>query len=389
MFLRQIPIESRQRRHPSRPICRGKRAFENLAASCVSHTPARTNTRCLARLFFFAITPLIVGGFAFAEVPAKISAASVDTKLMRQLASPFHGVISGLTVREAYDSIAQSAQINYWLHPNVDPSRLIEIRESNWSVWDVLEKIADQAEAEVFPVAGVVVIGKRPWIEQFVKEHLLLSKIDLIDVDWPMLTTPQEAWEKVSRKKLDLPLAHDLWPAVRWKSIDRQVAMDLIDCRQKIDSKPVSSVRRSYLYFYPTGSWTDAAKVVDADAKISGPSRRANLATRSVETTLEGHRAIRVAWIKALAATDPGSSSSAKFSIRVSSRGGEVLQQLAAKNGSTLRWDVSIDQATKDQAVAFEAQDATLEEIARMVATRMQVELKVEKQAWSISPRSK
>jgi hypothetical protein len=389
MFLRQIPIEFRPRRHTSRPICRGKRAFENLAVGSVSIAPLGTNLSCLARLIILATASLAVGGFSYAEVPAKISVASIDTKLVRQLARPFHGVISGLTVREAYDSIAQSAQINYWLHPNVDPSRHIEIQDSNWSVWGVLEKISDQAEAEVFPVAGVVVIGKRSWIEQFVKEHLSLSKIDLIDVDWPMLTTPQEAWEKVSQKKSDLPLAHDLWPAVHWKSIDRQVAMDLIDCRQKIDSKPASSVRVSCPYFYPTGSWTDAARVVDADAKISGPSRRANLATRSVETTIEGHRAIRVAWIKALAATDPGSSSSAKFSIRVSSRGGDVLQQLAAKNGSTLRWDVSIDQATKDQPVAFESQDSTLEEIASMVATRMHVELKVEKQTWLILPRSK
>jgi hypothetical protein len=336
----------------------------------------------LVRLILLALTPLIACDFALADAPAKNSASSVDTKLMRQLATPFQGVISGLTVRQACDSIAQSTQVNYWLHPSVDPSRMIEIPQSNWSVWDVLEKISDQAEAEIFPVAGVVIIGKQPWVHQFVKDHLSLSRIELIDVDWPALTTPEEAWEKVAKKKSDFQLPHDLWPAVRWKSIDRQVAMDLVDCRRKIEPQTPSSAR----CFYPLGTWTDAVKDVDPNAKVSGPSSGTKTGSRSIETTVEGHRAIRRAWIQAFAANADASTQSSKFSIRVTSRANDVLQQLSAKNGCTLQWDPAIDQATKDKPVSFEAQDATLEEIGRMVAQRIDLELKVQNQTWLVAP---
>ena len=55
---------------------------------------------------------------------------------------------------------------------------------------------------------------------------------EVIDVDWQELTTPQEALRLVSdaaSSPANTPtLPHDLWPAVHWQKIERQVAVILI-----------------------------------------------------------------------------------------------------------------------------------------------------------------
>lgn len=354
------------------------------------------------RLFLSIVGVLGLALSVPAAPPPKSLVGDSDTPLMRRLAAPFRGRISGRPLRDACNSIAQSSQINFWLHPEINPSQLVGLDGNPATTWDALVKIADDVDVAIFPVAGVVVMGPNAWVNSFAARCFPIRRDDLIDVRWPMLTTPREAWELVTKKNRSLAAAepppaslpHDLWPAVQWTGIDRRVALALVDCRdrhrhpQSDDPETQASVIRG-LATYPSGDWVNEAKRVDPQSSI----KRSDAGRVRINGSIATHRAVRDAWIDALAqrerkrqADRGGANEEKRFSLRVRARAGEVLQHLANQGGIALQWSPAISQETRDTPVDLEAKDATLSELAQTIANQINVGLTVESNRWSLSP---
>lgn len=150
-----------------------------------------------------------------------------DSRFVRQLVAPMTQVIVGKPFRETITQVAKQADLNVWIDRRVDPSAPISPGQLGPTVYAVLQQIAKERGCVVTPAANVVVIGRPDWVDATVASLIpIATSTKRMDLQWPDLTTPSEAFTITTGKSLRLP--HDLWPQTELKQVHLAVAINLV-----------------------------------------------------------------------------------------------------------------------------------------------------------------
>ncbi len=178
-----------------------------------------------------------LAGLAFVLTVTSISAddLSVRDPFFARLSTPMTSIQDGKPFREALQSIADQVELNIWLDRRVDPTSPVSAGPLKPTVAAAIEKIAEQRDCVMMPVAGVVLVGRPSWVDATAATLLWIetpeNRQTAATVSWDALSTPETACGVAAGAasiEVSPPLPHDLWPAVRWRQIDRRVAVALI-----------------------------------------------------------------------------------------------------------------------------------------------------------------
>nr|WP_095740639.1 hypothetical protein [Rhodopirellula sp. SM50] len=171
----------------------------------------------------------------------------------QRLREPHTGFADGQSLRLAVAVVSQQQtqpirHINTWLDRKVNPDRLVSPGGLGPTRYASLCTVAASAGCVCYPVDNCVLIGRASWVAEL--SHRLYSDVDddtpsrrsrrgdaeSMDLQWPDLTTPDEALQLVrghsaERQSGDIAptaLPHDLWPKTTLRDISPHLALQLI-----------------------------------------------------------------------------------------------------------------------------------------------------------------
>ncbi len=178
---------------------------------------------------------------------------SQTDEFAQRLQEPHTGFVDGQSLRLAIAIVSQqqtqpNRHINTWLDRKVNPDLLASPGSLGPTRYASLCKIAASAGCVCYPVDNCILIGRPAWVAEL--SHRLYSDVDddapgrrsgrgdaeSMDLQWPDLTTPDEALQLVrghsaGRRAGDnapIALPHDLWPETTLRDISPQLALQLI-----------------------------------------------------------------------------------------------------------------------------------------------------------------
>ena len=341
-----------------------------------------------------------------------------DPELMIKLRAPMVTMVQGQSFRAAAEAVAGRAGINLWIDRGVDPSAAIDIGHAGETVFDVLRRIASTRGCEVHPVRNVVLIGRPRWLDHTADRVFRLSPLAgnrgsdrnrESEIGWPELTTPDEALRLVTGNDAasGRPLPHDLWPAVAWRGVDREVARTLIVTQ--CDVGPVEPSRRFEIrYRRPTG--ITSTTIQDWETELLRGDRQVTVTPRgrtiAVEGSVAAHRVATRLLIWSETATakskvdsgddpmkgdatrrDETATGADRFTLRLKNQpAGQTLRELAATAGKECLI-VSNARDASESLVSFEAEEKTLEQLAALVAAEVGLRTEWGEQTLVVRPR--
>lgn len=339
-------------------------------------------------------------------------------ELMTKLRAPMVTVVQGQSFRAAAEAVAGRAGINLWIDRGVDPSAAIDLGHAGETVFDVLRRIASSRGCEVQPVRNVVLIGRPRWLDHTADHVFRLSSLPgnrgtdrnrASEIAWPELTTPEEALRIVTGNDAAAgrPLPHDLWPAVEWRGVDREVARTLVVTQ--CDPGPVAPSRRFEIRYRRPAGITSAA-IQAWESEIRRADRQVTVTPRGRTIAFEGsvaaHRVatrllIRAETTAAKSKVDAGdepmsgdarrrdetATGADRFTLRLKNQpAGQILRELAATAGKECLI-VSDARDASASLVSLEAKEKTLEQLAAQVAAEVGLRTEWGEQTLVVRPR--
>ncbi len=309
---------------------------------------------------------------------------SQESRFFRQLAAPMTSILDGKPFRDSLQSIAAAANLNLWLDREVDPSVLVEVGPLGPTVFAAIEKLSASQGCAVMPIANVVLVGREAWLLRTAAIILSLPPRNLgdsIDVRWDDLTTPNEAWRRVAGDAAgeNASLPHDLWPAVEWKAIKRQVAAALIAAQLDVrgndaispPQQPRAFTRRYSVGIAPLAEIRDAMRKTDASAQV-----RVSGGWMIAKGTIKAHHAATIAMfaeVRDLPGPDPDADT---FTLKKMTTSAEnALRQLTRTAGKTCIIKPDAVDACR-AIISVEGTDVTLRQLIDMVAKQAGVLVK-------------
>lgn len=331
---------------------------------------------------------LVVAMVVAPLMPASVTADdfSQRDRIYAVLSAPMNSIVAGKSFREAIQGIAKQAELNVWIDRRVDPTRPVTAEPVGPTVFSAIGQLAAQRDCVLMPVANVLLVGRRDWVDRTVSTILSLklgSKRELADVTWDDLTTPEEAMTIAAGTPVAVEpaLPHDLWPAASWKQVDRRVAVTLVLAQfdraplstaslRRLQTAPATTVSCLRRYWFGDANATIRSAMKDTDG---GSRFRTDrdwlLATGSAAAH---RRAVSQLFDRAsqVAPPDPGKDT---FTLKPTRSTAEnLLFNFArmAKRTCEIKADAA---AACKQLVSLEADDATLQQLSDMVAEKVGV----------------
>ena len=191
---------------------------------------------------------------------ANADTLSVKSDFVRRLREPHSALVQGKEFREALRQVARDAAapkqaINIWVDRKVDPNLQVYPGALGPTRYASLMRIAASAGCVCYPIDNCVIVGRSEWVDGLVAQLSTKTRsrsaASTIDVNWPELTTPNEALQQVRRSRRvrkDESLPHDLWPANRWSGIRPAVAESLIRGQFQSEEAATQRISRSYRF---------------------------------------------------------------------------------------------------------------------------------------------
>ena len=334
---------------------------------------------------------------------------STDDSFVIRLRSPMVTVMEGQSLRRAVDEIAGRSGLNVWLDRDVDPSAAVAIGQVGPTVFDALAAIASERECEIFPLRNVVLLGRRERVDRTAASLMRLDQhgpTESIEVAWPELTTPTEALIIASGRHLGgdnhlssvgglapspgAVLPHDLWPAVRWRGVERAVAVTLVAAQfdQRL-SDPRPWGRQQSLELVPAdlgeslerryarpgtpdpqlpARWRESIRQADPNGQVIAAGT-----WLVVQGTTAAHRVATRLFLESLPAAQVEHRSpdfAPRFTLQLKNKpAGGVLHQLAAAAGKRCQIKPEAE-AASETLVSLDAENVTLAELADRVAAQ-------------------
>ncbi len=309
-----------------------------------------------------------------------------------------------------------------WIDRRVDLSVRVSLSEAATPAAKVILDLAQRQKLVVFPLPGVLLIGRDQWVDATVCNLWLSDRDanDRISITWPTGSTAAEVLalilvapsiEKVGQAATDLAsvmpapdtaasadfapswVPHDVWSPGSFNGVDRGLAVDLLlaqfDCALKpgtrLDTlrgseKLPAGVQRwsdlppvqAFALKYPIGHSAKAIRESLASVKPR-PTIRVSGKYLLINSTAANHRrAIDAHWrvtaeqrAKAIPAIiDPNSVFELKL---INQPAAIILRKLAGTAGKTLRIETDAELAS-EQLISLNEQQKTLQELAEIVA---------------------
>ena len=380
------------RRKPvSLPAFRSLRAYRSLRA--FRSLPAfRSLAACV--LLVVVIGPSAVG-LAIAAEETQITA---DDPLIARVTTPMLMLIEGRPFRLAAEEIARRGGVNLWIDRGVDPTATVDVGRVGPTLYDALAAVAHSQDCVIFPLRGVVLIGRPQRVDAVASELLdpdrVPRQIASAEVGWDDLTTPAEALAIAlgGLPRLadnDDPLPHDLWPAVRWTSVERSVATALVrgQFEPAHESRHPLSFTRGYAWprrgpesapEHQRSRWQASVTPADPAARVRVIAPRGSSPVAlEVRGNAAAHRvaiALLSEQVSAARGESPPRDDRRTFSLKIENKpAAAVIRELAAADGRQCQIDAPL---RGDALVSLEAQDQTLRQLAEMVAQLAGLELR-------------
>jgi hypothetical protein len=316
--------------------------------------------------------------WAASAVLVRADDVDLDSRFFRQLSAPMTSVMDGNPFRAGLTRVAEQAHLNLWLDRNVDPSLPIDAGPLGPTVFGGLEKLAASQKCVILPLANVVLVGRESWVERTAAAILRIPEKRRgakVDISWDALSTPEEALAvTLGGTRRDLPpLPHDLWPAVHWREVDREVAIQLVLAQFDAPTTPaiLSGAAIRVTRRYPQKAISleklrDWMQTADATSEIRSSGdwlvAEGNVAAHRIALSqLLGQESGNVTRV------DPDR---ATFSLKKMTTSAEnALNQLARAAGRTCVIAPDAGEACRSM-VSLEGQDTTLRELVDLVASQ-------------------
>ena len=348
---------------------------------------------------------------AIASGPAPVRPATAadrthvtaDDPLINRLATPMLMLIEGQPFRLAAEEVARRGGVNLWIDRGLDPTATVDVGRVGPTLYDVLAAIADSQKGVVFPLRGVVLIGRPQRVDAVAGKLLdpdrVPRQLAAADVAWDDLTTPAEALaialggptRRTDSDEPLPPLPHDLWPSVRWSSIERSVAVALVRGQFGSAQEPRLPPTFTRSYAWPrTGPesapeqqrsrWQASVNRADPAARVRVIAPRGSSPVAlEVRGTAAAHRvaiALLSEQLSAARGESPPGDDRRTFSLKIENKpAAAVIRELAAADDRPCQIDAPL---RGDTLVSFEAQDQTLRQLAETVARLAGLELRWE-----------
>lgn len=310
-----------------------------------------------------------------------------------KLSTSATSVQDGKSFREALRAVAGQAKVNLWLDRKVDPTLPVYAGPVGPTVVAALEKIAATRDCVVMPVAGVVLVGRKSWVDATAVTLLSLdtkapgganANADRVaTIAWPELTTPAAALKLAAGLdsiQLSPELPHDLWPAGRLAKIDRRVAVSLV--LSQFDLRPRSTDSLGSLRCEQA---TDAGKVRRryfapepklVSAALGNVDRNARVQSRNgwidATATVAAHRAATAAMLVAKPAPAVGGVAKKTFNLNTKASAGDLFATLAQAINRKVVIVPDAEPAC-EEIITIQAQQKTLVELIELVAAEANV----------------
>lgn len=364
-----------------------------------------------------AIVTLFLVGPVFNTVFNRLHAAnplSLKDKFAQRLTEPHSGLVDGQSLRQAIQMVAKvqsqpKRYINTWLDRKVDPDALVSPVELGPTRYASLCGIAESAGCVCYPVDNCILIGRPTWVAELSRQFYLdpddpsqITRRDqmLIDIQWPMLTTPTEALERArghftaATAPVPKQLPHDLWPAVEWRDISPRVAQRLI-VGQFADGDDPSRVAYPFgrTYRFPhTNDWRDPLAQIDPNINFNLTGSRTRILGSPEAHQWFCQKVLSVvgkasSQARNLAGDPSGGqtgdslvrlqANKREFSMKVQNKpAGQVIQVLLTKIGIEYDFAADANQALQS-LVSFDAVNQTPWQLIRLIAEQASLKIGV------------
>ena len=304
---------------------------------------------------------------------------SRESHFFKQLSTPMTSVLDGKPFRSGLERIATHTGLNLWLDRLVDPSVLIEVGPLGPTAFAAIEKLAASKDCVVMPVSGVVLVGRENWVQQTAAAILAISvarRGGSIDLSWNDLTTPEEALQAVTKGasgsvRGQPTLPHDLWPAVTWHNIDRQVAIALIfaqfDSLAEDQASPVD-LSQTFTRRYSQGVVT--LPQLRQAMRASDPASQVRVSGDWIvaKGTIAAHRTATITMLHMTGDATGVDPDADTFNLKKMTTSAEnALQQLAQTAGKTCIIEPAAAEACKT-IISIEGSDVTIRQLIDMAA---------------------
>jgi hypothetical protein len=332
-------------------------------------------------------------------------------------------ILTSVSPGAAANIQAQATPIRtLWIDRRVDLGVRVSLSEVATPAAKVILDLAQRQKLAVFPLPGVLLVGRDQWVDATVGNMRLSDPgvDDGISITWPTGSTAAEVLalmllapsiEKVDQAATDLasimPTAdapaiadfapswvpHDVWSAGSFNGVDRGLAVDLLlaqfDCALKPGTrletlrgseKLPAGVRRlsdlppapAFALKYPMSDSVKAIRESLASVKPR-PIIRVSGKNLLINCTAASHRrAIDVHWRLTAEQQTKGRPAvidpKAVFELKlINQPAAIILRKLAGTAGKTLRIEPNAELAS-EQLISLDEQKKTLPELAEIVA---------------------
>ena len=333
-------------------------------------------------------------------VRAAPSAASATSVVAQRLERPVSLTWQGLPLSDAFDRLAESESIVFWIDRRVDRSAPVAVSAVDLPVSSILAAVGEPRGAGFTPFAKIVYFGPTETAEELATLAALtrqqLAKAPaaararwLKPQAWsyPRLSQPRDLLERLAAEAGATVegaerVPHDLWPAravPAMAPLDRMVLLladfDLT-CRIAADGSRVEvvpierPVRLSREYRIPAARAAAVQRLLDdmPGAKRAGEGGRAVIAARweeheQLQGALSRKRVDSSA--ETIAASTPRSRqrpaangvSEKRFTLKIENQPlAPVLDQLATQLNLQLQWDAGIPDTPEERNVLVSCQ---------------------------------
>lgn len=336
------------------------------------------DTRTL-RLSF--VVKFLICGFVLLSSTKRCAAENftIEHPTIRKLASELTCIMDGRTFRDSIDRIAETAHLQVWISRDVDPGQIVNSGTLGPTVHSAIKKLVEDHGCVFMPSGAIVLVGKPDWVEQatgaltliqsksrqtqreiFASEQARIQLSETADVEWPDLTTPEQA-VRVLGIACNPALPHDLWPACQLEEVTRAEAASLI----------LSQFGREPSKF----EYLDGHALVIHKPIESAPQLAHRYGGLAVRGDIEKHSAALAVFVNRWAnKAKKEAKDEPKFSLKTEAQAGSIFKQLAVA-GSLI---CQIDPAAKEPCktiVRIESKDTTIRELIELIATQAKVQL--------------
>ncbi|QDV40914.1 hypothetical protein Enr13x_07510 [Stieleria neptunia] len=325
------------------------------------------------------------------------------------------GLVDGQSLRLAIGIVSQhqtqpNRHINTWLDRKVNPDYPVSPGNLGPTRYASLCKIAASAGCVCYPVDNCVLIGRPSWVAEL--SHRLDSDAqddaqndapgrrpgrgdaESMDLQWPDLTTPDEALQLVrghsagrqSGDHAPLALPHDLWPETLLRDISPQLALRLIAGQflgQLSDARIDVPFARSYQFAGASRAIAELRKTdPNLQTKVSGGQIRL-LATpaahqafcRQMLSIPDGEPVPAQGAPAAGNALERLKTNQRTFSLDVADKpAGPLIQALVAQLGLQCQFDPAANPQL-EKRVSFSAVDQTLWQLVRLITDQASLKI--------------